>query len=194
MSELGFKQWIGSTIFIEVNEDDIYVYMPGMTSEAANKPRGLAVPSTPTAIERSLHQMTHLPFRSWCLVCLKAKSKSDQHRRLKLKEPLIQVDFAFWVDSTGFSLPILTAVGVQSSLASASALPSKEISRYAITELKRFVYECGSTFGNIQCGQENCIIGIVKAVVREVGGLKFRLATKGKSQTQAHIVFKHKQT
>ena len=72
-------------------------------------------------------------------------------------------------------------------MASASALPSKESSRYAITELKRFVYEVGRTYGNLQCDQENSIIAIIKAVIREVGGLKFRLATKGSSQTQGSV-------
>ena len=147
----------------------------------------MKAPASPTAIERDLHNMTHLPFRSWCLVCLKAKSKSDQHKHLKLKQPLIQVDFAFWTDSTGFSLPILTAIDVISAMASASALPSKEFSNYAVTELKRFVYEVGRTYEIIQCGQENVSIAIVKAVINEIGGTTYRLASKGSGQRQGSV-------
>ena len=126
-----------------------------VTSENALRPRASKPPTEPTAIERAQHNMTHLPFRSRCLVCLKAKSKSDKHKRLKLRHPLVQIDFAFWADSTWLSLPILTAIDIISTMSSASALPSKEFSNYAVTELKKFVYEVGRTYGRLHCDQEN---------------------------------------
>ena len=95
----GYK-WLGKSIFKEFTEDGQVVYEHGI-SEDAIRPRALASHVAPTATERALHNMTHLPFRSWCAVCAKAKSKSYEHRRLKLKSPLVQIDCAFWVDSSG---------------------------------------------------------------------------------------------
>ena len=128
-----------------------------LRTESAQQAKGLRVPNLPTDNERALHNMTHLPFRSWCLVCLKVKSKSDQHRRLKLKSPVIQVDFAFWIDRFRHQLVLLTGIDVLSSLLFAAALPSKETSPYAVTELKRFVYETGRTYGIIQSDKESAI-------------------------------------
>ena len=122
--------------------------------------------------------MTHLPSRSWCAVCIKAKSKSDQRRRLKLKKPVIHIDFAFWVDSNGISLPIRTAVDVLCTMSSASAPPSKEFNNYAVTELKRFIYEVGRTYGHLQSDQYNSIIAIAKAAIRDIGCLQFRMPSK----------------
>ena len=60
---------------------------------------------------------------------------------------MIQVDFAFLSDYKGNDIPVLTAIDVSSGLASATVLPSKARSNYAVTELKRFIFECGRTFG-----------------------------------------------
>ena len=70
---------------------------------------------------------------------------------------------------------------------SAAALPSKESSPYAITELKRFIYEVGRTYGHIQSDQENSIISIAKGAIKEIGGLQLRKAPRGSSQSQGSI-------
>ena len=40
-------------------------------------------PGEPSQRERDEHDVTHLPFRSWCRVCLEAKGKEDPHKRVK---------------------------------------------------------------------------------------------------------------
>ena len=47
------------------------------------------------------------------------------------------------------------------------------------------------TYGIIQCDQENAITAIVKAVIKDIGGLKFRLASKGSSQSQSSVERHH---
>ena len=76
---------------------------------------------------------------------------------------------------------------VQTGLASASVVPSKECSTYSITELKKFIYESGRTYGSMQSDQEASITAILKAVTREIGGLSLRHAPKGSSQSQGAI-------
>ena len=37
-------------------------------------------PGDPTPAERERHNATHVPYRSWCLVCVKGKGKEESHR------------------------------------------------------------------------------------------------------------------
>ena len=58
-------------------------------------------PRQPTEVERSLHELTHIPFRSWCDFCLSCKSKSDAQRQVadepegRREVPAIQLDYAY---------------------------------------------------------------------------------------------------
>ena len=82
--DLGFE-WRGFTVFIEKENvekpsgryDDIVAPhelqaedVPLMPSAAAARPRALPSPSEPSEQERELHNLTHLPYRSWCPVCV----------------------------------------------------------------------------------------------------------------------------
>ena len=42
-------------------------------------------PEDPLLEERDKHWRTHLPYRAWCTVCVKARGREDQHRAQKNK-------------------------------------------------------------------------------------------------------------
>ncbi|MCP4192560.1 MAG: hypothetical protein GY768_18250, partial [Planctomycetaceae bacterium] len=100
--------------------------------------------------------------------------------------PVLQRDFFTFNDQVE-SIDCLTSVDIQSSIGLSVMLPSKEISTYAISELRRFVYETGRTYGILQCDQEKSLVGIVKAVLRQVGGLTFRLSPVYSSASQGSV-------
>ena len=54
-------------------------------------------PGCPTHEEIEHHNVTHLPYRSWCPVCVQARGKEDDHRRNKKKPeetvPTIVMDY-----------------------------------------------------------------------------------------------------
>ena len=56
-------------------------------------------PVQPTARERKLHEVTHLPFKKWCCVCVQAKSKTNHQKptppdeMAQRKFPTLQRDF-----------------------------------------------------------------------------------------------------
>ena len=60
---------------------------------------------------------------------------------------------------------IITGLDVQSGIGMAIMVESKETSNYAMTELKKFVYDVGRTHGFLQCDQEKPITAIVKGVL-----------------------------
>ena len=62
--------------------------------QEARKARGLPAPQQPTAQERPEHELTHLPYRSWCPACAQAKGRSDNHP--KQQTPVIQCDVTYY--------------------------------------------------------------------------------------------------
>ena len=43
--------------------------------------KAMADPRRPTEKEVELHNLTHLPYRNWCELCVAAKDKDLDHRR-----------------------------------------------------------------------------------------------------------------
>ena len=65
---------------------------PGATSEGQDEedreemdegrtPIAMTVPEGPSINEREEHELTHIPFRSWCEHCVKGRARSKAHRR-----------------------------------------------------------------------------------------------------------------
>eukprot|EP00974_Lingulodinium_polyedra_P125558 11195032-Lingulodinium_polyedra.AAC.1 len=52
-------------------------------------------PGDPTPQEREEHNATHVPYRSWCPVCVKAKGKEEAHRSSKGQEKSCKATISF---------------------------------------------------------------------------------------------------
>ena len=70
-------------------------------AEDAVVPVPAASPCSPTRVEREAHEATHLPFRSWCEVCVQGRMDNPPHRRLAPhaaedhRLPEVHLDYAF---------------------------------------------------------------------------------------------------
>ena len=51
--------------------------------EEMEKPKMVRQPDKPTAKQIAEHELTHMPFRSWCTHCIRGRARNDQHRRQK---------------------------------------------------------------------------------------------------------------
>ena len=66
----------------------------------AVQPKAIWTPKRPTVKEVEEHNLTHLPFRNWCIFCVKGKAKDDPHRR-KIKQDeeqdirIVSIDYMF---------------------------------------------------------------------------------------------------
>ena len=71
-------------------------------SEEAARAKMVRAGYNPTQREIYEHRITHLPFRAWCVHCVKGKAKGLAHRKVKHEDkheelvPVISVDFMFW--------------------------------------------------------------------------------------------------
>ena len=61
------------------------------------------------------------------------------------------------------------------------------LEKYAVAELRRFVFEIGRTFGIIQYDKENALKVIAKDLCKTIGGLSMRAAPTGHSQSQGSV-------
>ena len=52
-------------------------------------------PGDPTTKEREDHNATHIPFRSWCPICVKAKGREEAHRNARGKQRSCKATISF---------------------------------------------------------------------------------------------------
>ena len=154
---------------------------------AARVPRTLRAPPAPTEQEREEHNLTHLPFRSWCPVCVQAKSRQDHSKKLRMKQPVLQCDYSFMPDKGENQVTLLNVRDVITGLALAVVVPRKGHSVYAEAELRRFVLDIGRTFGILQCDPEPALKVVAETVTSEIGGLALRNSPKEWKQAQGAV-------
>ena len=62
---------------VDVVEDEEEIVAE--TGESVVVPKGLPSPSLPSKAEVEHHNLTHLPYRSWCPFCVAARRKNNAH-------------------------------------------------------------------------------------------------------------------
>ena len=67
----------------------------------AQQAKPLPIPAKPTPEMIAAHEVSHLPFRSWCSHCVRGRGKSFQHRRVQHDQddeahPVVSLDYAFF--------------------------------------------------------------------------------------------------
>ena len=71
----------------------------GQDAEEAVEVQASRVSVSPTQEEVEKHNITHLPFRSWCPCCVAGKAKSEPHRSKDPDRPMgtniVSIDYAF---------------------------------------------------------------------------------------------------
>lgn len=89
-------------------------------------------PRVPSNEERLLHEMTHLPYRSWCDFCVACKAEADPQRWLdpapegRRSIPSIEVDYAYGkIEANKPAITVLLAVDTETKMLSAYAVQSK---------------------------------------------------------------------
>ena len=122
-------------------------------SQQAQVPQCLKVASTPSSAERELHELTHLPFRSWCEVCQRAKELQGQHKhQSQKKSSVIQLDHSFYkVPGSIQNLKVLTSIETSTSMCGAVIVPDLSANQVGIKALKQFTMVNGFTHSVLQC-------------------------------------------
>ena len=70
----------GDAVDAEGSEERGLAVMPVEEGEESTKAKALRQPYQPTPEEIAEHELTHIPFRDWCVHCMKGRGQSNQHR------------------------------------------------------------------------------------------------------------------
>ena len=169
--------WTGSTNFEENAQYDTQLH-PGDDEEAqqqARRAKAIPAPKQPTAQELAEHELTHLPYRSWCKICTQSRGKADAHKQQQQtsRSPVIQLDFAYlksFDDPAYQTTPVLTAIDIQTGMMMAVLIRDKQQQfEHAVQQLQTFLLECGRTHAILQSDQEDYLKALIKTTAHRVG-------------------------
>ena len=190
--------WTGSTNFEEkVSYKDEYFTIEEEEQQQAVPARGLKSPDQPTPQERAEHNLTHLPFRSWCKQCVQNKSKADAHpkQQRNSRAPVVQFDFCYFTSlGEQKTTPILTGIDVETGMAMAVVVSNKtQDFNYHVQCIQSFLMECGrvqAVLSNtvVQSDQEEHLISLLKATAAKLGNnITVRQSPAYSSQSQGSV-------
>ena len=147
----------------------------------------------PTPQEVQEHNLTHLPYRNWCPICVRGKGRTTNHPPQRSKQPVVQVDLAYIKAHNEKPTPVLTAVNVQTGLCMAAMIPDKQqLFDYATTCLQTFLLECGRTEAILQSDQEDYLMELLKATASSMGNISVRFSPAYSSQSQGAVERLHR--
>ena len=157
--------------------------------------QAVQAPKQPTPQEILEHNVTHLPYRSWCPICAQARGRQNNHPKQHSKLPIIQLDFGYIKGFDASNVhPILTAMNIQSGMIMALQLTDKRmLFDYAVTQLQHFFIECGrATHTSLQLDQENVLTALIAAVANKIGNITTRNSGAHSSQSQGGVERAHR--
>jgi hypothetical protein len=152
-------------------DDDVIVAEDADAAEhGTREPKKINEPRKPNAEEILSHNLTHLPYRNWCPICVKGRGKEMPHRRSDGpgEIPEIHFDFCFLGDENdpGNTVPILCARSRGCKMTLASAVPSKSTGTFVAKRILAFLREIGCEHGDVifKSDNEPAIVAILDDV------------------------------
>ena len=135
----------------------------------SQKPQCLKAPESVTAAEREAHSLTHMPFRSWCTVCQRAKGQHQHHKGNQKLTSVIQLDHSFYkVPGETQNLKVLTFIETITSMSGAVIVPDLSANQVAVKTLKKFIAVNGFTKSVLQCDGHSGLLALQEQVGQEM--------------------------
>ena len=105
-------------------------------------------PKVPTAAQIAAHNISHLPYRSWCPHCVAARRPNSHHARSSSEDrkssPLLVADYCFMKDNQDEDITTVLVVRLYPAKAIlATVCPSKGVDEHVISRVTSFVRDSG---------------------------------------------------
>ena len=140
--------------------------MQDAEEQEGQRPAAKLAPKEPTADERVLHEVTHLPYQKWCMACVCGRGLAAQHRSKQHEDaavPVVQCDYGFIEGRTYFA-----AVCTKTGLMMARFVDSKTATDFAVRSLAKFMLHLGHTSVVLQSDAETSMLNVLNAVQKEL--------------------------
>ena len=135
--------------------------------------RPLPSPREPSQAEIDRHNLTHLPFCSWCPICVACRRPNDHHRLVKdspRQVPLLVGDYCFVRNMGDDSLvPVLVLKLYPFGLFFACVVSRKGYDDDVIKRVSSFVADAGLTHFCYRSDREPSILALMEAVCLATG-------------------------
>jgi len=131
-------------------------------------------PRQPTDEERRTHNLTHLPYRSWCEHCVKGRGRETDHKHLKSQpevEGLHELHFDYMFmgpeNKPRETLTILVVKERRTKMLMSTAIPSKSTGKFITARVGAFIRELG--IGHLDIVAKSDQEPSIKKLVEDVG-------------------------
>ena len=132
----------------EVENDEIEAEV----CEEIRVPKKMQNPMLPSKAEREMHELTHVPFRSWCEHCVRGRGEGVRHEAGKEmpEQTEVHMDFFFVGDEDqNEKLAVLAARERTTRMTMSTVAPSKEERQFLARRVQEFLREIGVDTGDI---------------------------------------------
>ena len=158
--------------------------------EEGQVPKGAPLPQKPSDKEVREHELTHIPFRTWCAHCVAGRARSDRHTHHHVAgeprdgKPVIQLDYC---QPTGKAGPfVLSIVDVNTGFGGSTVVSNKGgKDRYAIAFAATICKEIGHTSATIQTDGENSATDFANVLAGKLEG-QYHLRTTPVNSSQSN--------
>ena len=175
--------WTGTTIF----HVDGQHYADGPPVEGLPA-RELRQPEEPTEEQRRRHELTHLPYRSWCKWCVLGKGRTTHAKKRKDRRPQVQIDYAFApLESGKEKLTMLTGVSITDYMGFACIVKTKGVCKEALQALQSFLVESGRTNAVLLSDGEPAIKSLTTRACEMTPGLAQKHSPAYSSKTMGAV-------
>ena len=132
-------------------------------------------PRMPTELEVEQHYAAgHVPYRSWCPICVKGQGVNTRHACIKREEhqefSTVSIDYAFMTsegdgeDEDQLGMPILVMHDRQSGKVNSNVVPAKGVNPYAVMRCVQNIKLLGYYKLLLKSDQEPAIVAFREAV------------------------------
>ena len=164
------------------------------TGPGALAARPMTSPKGMSALQRAIHDLTHLSYDPSCEICCSCRRPNTQHRSLPATVravPLMVGDYAFPKHSDETTPLTLLVIRVYPfKLFFCCVVPSKGRHPLVVRRLERFVRECGLTHFTYRSGREPAIQAMMEDAVSMLGrnGVRNEASSEGDAIDHANLV------
>ena len=149
-------------------EDD-EIEIEAEVCEESRVPKKMQNPMLPSKAEREMHELTYVPFRSWCEHCVRGRGEGMRHEAGKEmpEQTEVHMDFFFVGDEDqDEKLTVLVARERTTRMTMSTVAPSKGERQFLARRVQAFLQEIGADTGDITLKRDQ--EPAMKAVLSEV--------------------------
>eukprot|EP00435_Cladocopium_sp_Y103_P016599 s3099_g4.t1 len=152
-------------------------------------------PFKPSADEIREHNISHVPYRDWCVHCVRGRGRTLAHRRVPKSEeekgrkrPLVHMDYFYLGARSEETLPILAMLDETTQRMFSITMPCKGLDHQYCAAIVRRLFKClGLQDAIVKSDTERSIVALRSAIQEEFPGVGCEDAVKGESATNGPI-------